>query len=98
MPVETNTFCTLGTHSLLLCTPEVTLEIDKQSGEWRQIVLRAGEREIVPAGGAVPGFDILLDGRWLAGPPELVQWEQRTESGQFALMLEMNRDPFHVRQ
>jgi len=98
MPVETNTFCTLGTHSLLLCTPEVTLEIDKQSGEWRQIVLRAGEREIVPAGGAVPGFDILLDGHWLAGPPELVQWEQRTESGQFALMLEMNRDPFHVRQ
>src|SRR5437867_3903274 len=99
MAVDTNTFCTLDSHSLVICSPGIILEIDKSNGDWRQIVIRDCEKNIVPPGGGRIPFDMHVDGRWLSheGAPEVIQWEQRSENGQFALMLDMSLGSFHAR-
>lgn len=98
--VDPSTYCTIDAQSLLICSSGITLEVDKRTGEWRQVILRLGDRRIVPQGSSRLPFDLHCDGRWLSADtmPEVIQWDQRTEMGRFALRLEVTFGSFLVRE
>src|SRR5688572_1808012 len=100
MPADAQTFCTLDSKALIIHAPGFILEIDKRTGEWRQIVTPYDGRSLVPHGSARVSFDIHLNGHWLSAlnRPALVRWEQRTTNDRFLVLIEIKLGAFYVRQ
>jgi starch synthase (maltosyl-transferring) len=100
MPADAQTFCTLDSKALIIHAPGFILEIDKRTGEWRQIVTPYDGRSLVPHGSARVSFDIHLNGHWLSAlnRPALVRWEQRTANGRFLVLIDIKLGAFYVRQ